>query len=195
MSYNIVRGLITPDTTYVRLRWYDPVNLLGSTAAGQVYRGNSAFDPDMSGGTSTQPAGFDNYAQIYSHYQVIGSSVKIQFTNLSGTPARLLLIPTIASTNPGINAGYENPYAKIKVCGGVNGNGNATISSYMKTKKLYGRNTSSLNFAAAVGANPANQWFWHLRAASLDLTDLDLDGNVIITYFLKFFQRNILADA
>ncbi len=195
MNYNIIRNILTADTVYVKLRYHDPAIFTGSTALALTYRGNSAFDPNFSTSTNTQPPGFDQYAVIYSHYEVIGSTFKVQLTNLAPEPVRLMLIPTITDSPPSVIAGYGNPYGKESVLGGVNGNGIRTMSSYMKTKKLYGRTTASVNFAAPVGDNPSKQWYWHLRARALTLNDLDIDGNVSITYFVKFWQRNVVFDS
>ena len=195
MSYNIIPSTLLPDTTYVKLKYFDPALFVGDTFASQIYRGNSAFDPDQSSGTTTQPSGFDQYAQMYSHYEVIGSSIKVQLCNLSAEPARIMLIPTLSETGVLARQAYTNPYGKVKVIGGVNGNSITNLSSYMKTKKIFGRSTNSVNYSAPVGANPSSQWYWHLKVESLTVNDIDLDGNVILTYFVKFWQRKILADA
>ncbi len=195
MSYNVIRTIATPDTMYVKLKYFNPVILSGGTSAGNIYRGNSVFDPSESGATNTQPGGFDQWALMYQNYQVLASSVKLQLTNLAVEPCRVLLVPTYSIGNPGINDGSQQPYAKLRNIGSINGNSSITIKSFMRTKKIIGRGITDLDYTATVNTNPAEQYYWHIRASSLTLNNLDLDGQVQIIYYVKFFNRQLMVDA
>ncbi len=195
MTYTRIRTILSPDTLYVKLRYFQNINLTGLTSTGLVMRGNSVFDPNASGGTNTQPAGFDQYALLYDHYQVTGSACKVQLQNLGANPCRVYLLPQISESAPSQLNAAQQPYCKTRVLGSVNGNGQVHLSSFMRTKKLIGRNTNSINYAGPVTGNPTNQWFWQFNVQSLTSDDVDIDGQLILTYYVKFWHRKFVADA
>ncbi len=196
MSYNVIRAIGQPDTVYVKLKFFDSALFTDNpgVSIGRRYRGNSVFDPALSS-TNSQPAGFDQWASMYTHYEVLGSSIKCNLVNLSASPARTLLLPHLQSTSPSSADGAEQNYARTYVLSSVNGGGKIIMKNYMRTKKMFGRTTASVNFAAQVTANPAKEWFWQIRLTNLDGSiGIDIDGNIEITYFVKFFERAILPE-
>lgn len=193
MTVNVVRSPLMADTTYVKLKFFDAIDFSGSSTIDLQYRGNSAFDPAVSIIT-TQPVGFDKYKAMYSHYQVLGSSFAANLINLTTNPARISLIPTFSTTAINVDKAATNPYGKIAVLGSLNGKGQLKISNYMRSKKMFGRSTDSVNYSAPVTANPSNQWFWHFHATDLTLNSLDINGNITIVYYVKFWQRLIITD-
>lgn len=82
----VSRGVISP-----HLRISMPYAQSGALAEGAANLGayqsfalNSAFDPDFSGG-GLQPLGYDQYAQFYGRYRVIGVRVEVSVSNGSAT--------------------------------------------------------------------------------------------------------------
>ncbi len=180
---------LLPDQTYVKLKYRERVNLTG-TSGNQVYRMNSLFDPNFTGGGS-QPLGFDQWKTFYGHYQVLGSAIKIVTLNNSAVPAVMALYPSIDSTTlTFIGEAREQPYAKSSNIGSVTGNGKGFLKSYMAIRKLEGRNTDSVNFTASISTNPSSSRFWHIKMISVDnLTATDLWLDIEITFYTKLFSR------
>ncbi len=195
MAYGITRNLIAPDSQYVKMKIYHVENILGLTADGVTVLGNSLFDPLLTLG-SQQPAGFDQWATIYSHYQVTGSSCKITFINHAASQFRLALLPQLTTTNPGIVGAATQPYSKNIIISSQEAGGIRSLSNFMRTKKLIGRSTDSVNFGAAVTANPSKLWYWLARIASTDgVTTIDAQILIEMTFYAKFYERHTLADA
>ena len=66
----------------VKLKYVETVLIdLASTQAGGVYvfKANDIYDPNFTG-TGHQPLGHDTYEAIYTHYDVVSSSVKFTVT-------------------------------------------------------------------------------------------------------------------
>ncbi len=196
MTFTRVRNIGSPDSMYVRLRYNTQIRFNpAATSATRVFIGNGCFDPDTGGG-SGQPTGFDQYSAIYSEYQVTGSGFKIKFANIIQTPAIACLAAQLSTSVPVLEDMIGNPYASTRMIPGHGGTPGQTISKFMRTKKVIGRSTDSVNYAAATSSNPANQWYWALRMANCDqVTNVELYTTISITYYLKFWHRNILIDA
>ena len=89
----------------------------------------------------------------------------------------------------------EQPYCKTRVLGSINGNGSSYMRHSMTTRKLIGRTTASVNYTGFVTANPSNQWYWTLGLQSLTLADLEVDGQMKLVYWVKFWHRKLTTDA
>ena len=70
-----------PTSKMVRFRYVQQITLNASAAAAavHVFRANSLYDPDSTG-TGHQPANFDRWTNIYDHYTVVGSRIRVKFT-------------------------------------------------------------------------------------------------------------------
>ncbi len=195
MSYRINRSIINPDTQYVKLRLYHTENILGAVVDGFVVNANSLFDP-LSTLSSAQPDGFDQWAAMYSHYEVTGCAIKYEIINHQNAQVRFAIQPTLTNVNPGISAIAGNPYGKTRTVSAQNAHGIMIMKHFMRTKKLFGRTTASINFAAPITANPSKLWFWQIRMNSTNgTTTLDLQIIVTMTFYCKFFERSTLDDA
>lgn len=182
-----------PDTLYVKLKWPQFLQFVTGTIQGQIYRGNSVFDPDEGGGSS-QPPGFDEYSLLYSRYQVLASAVTIRFVNNGAMNLEMYLIPTFTTTIPNFNA-IGNTYAKYRNCGAIQGRAMQTLKHFMRSKKMFGRHQADLDYTGSVTGNPANVWFWHFRVRTSDQTAiLNVTVTVTITYYVKFWHRKVLVD-
>ncbi len=71
-----------PAIHYATLRYCTKITLTNTVAAispTHFFRANSIHDPDYTGLTfGGQPYGHDTYANIYNHYQVLGSTITVQ---------------------------------------------------------------------------------------------------------------------
>lgn len=162
-----------------------------------VYRGNSAYDPDLTGG-GAQPNGFDEMSIFYNRYTVLGSRIKVTISNLSGVPIQVCLCPTFDSAGTAYNVLSVSPHSK-EVTVNALGSGNAvrTISSYMSTKVILGRDPlGSDDYSALFNTNPTTQWYWSILMAPVDsATSTLVVYNVTVTYYVLLSVRKKVAQS
>jgi len=196
-----------PDRLYVRLTYREQLNW--TTASGalgdNVYRGNSIFDPDLTG-TGGQPMALDQWAFFYSSYTVLGSKIEVSSQVNGGTAAtqRHGVTPTLFSSAFGASdqeRAEELPYTKAvtATAGGNNdrATGKSEIKTYMSTAKIYGVLRPAVQigdeFGALTSANPSAGWFWHVWNYVPGGETQSLLQTVKLTYFVVFEGRNQLA--
>lgn len=81
-----------PQQRKVKLRYVGHVQLNPTTSlTAHRFGANGMFDPDDTGG-GHQPLGFDQYAQFYNHYQVMGSRIKVTCTPTNQVAASAAVI-------------------------------------------------------------------------------------------------------
>lgn len=191
-----VRGVTGfPDQLFVALKYNTTVNVVNVAGFGTyIFRMNSLFDPDFTGG-GEQPLLFDQYALLYSEYEVKASKIRVQYLSQSQESMKATIYPANLATPLGdVSAIAEQPYAKSKWLNNANSAYFSTINNYMRVMKLEGRNTSSLNFVSVVTNNPSNMKYWSLSIWSptgADVSVVHLD--VTITYYSRFFRRRIVS--
>lgn len=97
--FNVPRQFAFPSNIITRLR-YGTVKILTTTAlAGNVWRMNSIFDPDVTA-AGHQPLYHDQFGAIYNHYTVIGSKLTARYVRLSGDMSVLVGINVDDDTTP-----------------------------------------------------------------------------------------------
>lgn len=69
-----------PNSIVTKLRYCDTYQLTGTAGARglNVYAANGIYDPDITGG-GHQPLYHDNYFNLYNHYEVLSSKIKVTF--------------------------------------------------------------------------------------------------------------------
>lgn len=191
---------------YVKLRYRENLayNQLAGALGDNVYRGNSLFDPDLTG-TGGQPMGFDQWANFYSSYTVLGSKIEVTTMNSDGTAnvpnCRFGITPTLFSTAFGAaeqERAEELPYAIARSnVMGAQGIGQGYAKSYMSTAKIWGVVRSSVQiedgYSALTSANPTDQWYWHVWNYVPSAATQNLQVIVKITYFAVFEARTQLT--
>lgn len=198
MSYNVVRNpTVVPDTMYAKLDWHNQITWLPLQST-QYYSWamNGMFDPDVTGGSS-QPIGYDYYAQLYQRYEVLASSISIMAVNTQTNVMSYILFPSFTSVpNYSFNEAASQPYSRLKyqvTAGQVDRP--VYIKHFMRVKKFDGRQTSSVNYTApTVGANPTNIRYWVLRGQNHNAEDIAVQFIVKIRFYAKFFLRSELMD-
>ncbi len=181
-----------PDTTFVKLK-YNGVVVMTNIAGYGSYRFavNSLFDPDITS-AGHQPMAYDQWANFYDHYEVMGSKIRVEVLAPSSvnSPTGFAMYPSKDSTSlTSFVAAREQPYSKSRWITGSN-NKKTVCSNYITPRKLEGRTTSSVNFTAAVSSNPASLRYWHLVLETLDGSTIATTYcDVLITYYCKFFGR------
>ncbi len=193
MSYNKL-GTISPDSLFVKLKYTESIN---KTGVGQTHilSMNSLFDPNTTG-VGTQPLGFDQYAALYGHYQVMGCRLKVRAINNSTTVNSLIaMYPSTSLTGSLFAEASEQKYAKQRYLNNSQGGNNmAILSTYSSPKKMIGRVTDSVNYTAVTSANPANQVYWVISTAPVDnVSNNDIFLIINMTFYAKFWKRNQLT--
>lgn len=195
MTYSKIRTIGLPDQTYVKLRYHTILNEGAIAEATHIFSMNSLFDPDVTG-IGSQPMGFDQWKNFYTHYQVLGSSIKVIALNAALSNAVVCVRPANTSVPVLINSAIELPYSRYRWMGNQNGQNRTIIKNYMSVKKMEARNTNSINFTAPITASPSSQKFWHVSFASNDrVSAVAMDLDVLITYYVKFFRRTQLPSS
>lgn len=186
----------TADSLYVKLRYTqtDSFTTAGGVSVYNVYRGNSLYDPDLTG-TGGQPYFFDQWAALYGAYTVLGSSVRCRIFNNGAVamPFEVTVVPSPSSTAYGTQLLIsEQPYATNKQ--GQVSTVAPIIKKYMSSAKILGMHRSQVfddpNLSAAISTNPATGWFWHIFGSPMDnLTTMTILVRTTITYYVRFYQR------
>lgn len=194
-----------PDRLYVKLVYREQLAFTQATGnlADNVYRGNSIFDPDLTG-TGGQPLTFDQWSGFYASYTVLGSKIRVDsmlnggagiVNNMHG------VCPNIFSTAFGTadqERVEEQPYSKHRAitCQGA-GIGRGTITSYMSSAKIWGVKRPAIQiedgYSALISTNPVNGWFWHVYNYVPGAQTQSMLCDVFLTYFVVFEGKNVLG--
>lgn len=195
-----------PDRMLVPLRFfsYPTITTVAAGVAGmQVYRGNSLFDPDLTG-TGVQPLGFKYWDQVYNTYAVRASKISLSAA------------PTGTVTNAGTRIGcYSTPTSGTALASDptalasqigerhihLRANPDSrVITNYNTTGQVLGLSSwqdvsMTSHLVAAVGSNPTTPWFWKVYAFAIDASSINgSDLMVEITYYVEFIGRGELND-
>lgn len=195
-----IPGLIMPDTAYVKLRYNNEYRFESTLDNHRfVFVGNGVYDPDLTLSTA-RPGGFDQWMAFYDSYEVIGSRITLKCTNMIARPFIITLIPKNFNSSTGINSILEQRYSKYRIMGVPNNsNSTETLSSYMKTRKIIGRQDNSINFLGNITNNPSHAWYWQIEIEGMETAvppaiNLKLVLRVTITFDVKFSNRNLVKD-
>jgi len=183
---------------------YAQFNQLTSGAnlfANQIYRGNSIFDPDLTG-VGHQALGHDQWATLYEAYRVLSSTITVTATSQdTAEPLLLVVVPTeegsiIDSGNP--DTYCESPNARHRYLAVRVGMDSSTINHSMTTAQMLGirRLDSGFDEAALFGSNPSSNasWYWHVYCGVRSGTP-NLEVHVKITYTVEMLKRKQLTSS
>ncbi len=193
LQRRVMQGL--PDAMNVVLTYAQTFTPGTGTTHLQQFRGNSLFDPDLSG-IGHQPHYFDQWATLYRRYLVTASRFTLTGTNNQNAAMLLGVWP---SADSGLSAIVtpsdllERPYVQTRQMGGKNANDKARMSRSMSTKKMRGFGVLDDDLGATVSANPSRTWFWNVYAVNFEATDLDFDYSVVIKYHVHFYDRQVVG--
>lgn len=163
----------------------------------QLYRGNSLFDPDFTGG-GHQPMYFDQLTAVYKKYLVRASKIEVTALNTAASGnslAYIFLLPNRSSSLlTGVYSGpaglREAPRVKYKIIRTVDSNPVTQIKAYMSSRTVYGKTDfDHRDSAASVTTNPTQGWYWHIVTNTVDnATNLNIDYDVRITYYVDLYN-------
>jgi len=164
------------------------------------YRGNGPFDPEVASGGG-QPRGYDQWTTKYQYQFTAASSFEATLSSITPQAAIVAAMwPAEAgtATTGTPYADGERAYARF-IQYENNSSGPRTMKSFMSTKKMFGSKSPRIDepdYASGVGALPATQWYWHISAQNLDLTnELYISTTVKLTYWITFYDRKDPLDA
>lgn len=203
----VVKGPnIVPDIYVVKLKYVNTTSLSSTSGAQGLnqYRANGPYECFFTG-TTGQPSGFDQLAQLYGYYTVTGSRCKVKFTGGSAQLGDdLVLVPTLVSSLAGGTTNdklMQLPYAKRYIGNSNNGSQTAMIDNYITTAKIWGEEPETVisddTFSADTSsAVPATQWFWNLSYQSLNRSSTQTIYYIVeIDYYMRFYGRRQIYDA
>lgn len=163
----------------------------GGAVTSYVFSANGLYDPNISGG-GHQPYGFDQIMNMYNHYVVIASKITVTFCNDDSTNRQYVGIRLKDTGTPEIyptqimEAGMTK-YALL----GPKGDPTSmlTLSVGCSPKKFFHKELSADSFKGNVGANPADQVFFHLWASAIDTTDTGVINCQIRIQYIALFTE------
>lgn len=192
-----------PQTVCLKLRFIDHGYDLSTAAVTgyrrtYVFRGNSIFDPDLTG-VGVQPYGFDEWDSLMGsggQYKVYASAITINFS-LSGSTAtnvRFMLVPSRQTTlsYSDISDIRNTRYSKQSITSAATGIGRGMwIKNYMSTSKMFpGVGKGEWDLFSAMNSNPSVQWYWHVFVdTSIVGQDVGVAADVKITYYVRLLRE------
>lgn len=188
----------TSDRAIVKLRYTHLVSLTTTTATGiQVMRGNGAFDPNFTG-AGNQPLGWDQWIAFYDRYYCIGSSMRFCGGVTTGNSAIVSIRPSTVSSSPAtINLALEKQRVKWKIAD--SGGSSVNVSAYHNTLQVLGKPKNEYQdgtLSALTTSLPNSEWYWHFECQAPDATtSTTVQGVIVMTYYLLFFDRKNLSQS
>lgn len=197
-----VKGQGISDMMYVKLIYAEqiPINPSVVSYFPYVFRGNSLFDPNLTG-TGHQPLYFDQYSAIYSKYRVLGSSVKLDVINNGAVSAMFYVCEpnTDQSSIVDLAALYEQARSGAPKIVPIAARVSSRMKKYASTRKVCGLTKSQLyddTFAAGISSSPSNTWYWNLLFGSVDNSSVPSGYFVIkMTFYVQFFDRVLTSQS
>lgn len=187
-----------PDRIFVKLVYSEDLifNQGSGTLGYNVYRGNSLFDPDLTG-TGGQPYFFDQWAAFYQNYRVHGSAIRVIWNATGGTCVAIntMIAPACSSTAMGSSEILqEQPRCKTTTLRmGATGIGQAMQRHYSSTARQMGVKRMTVktenDYAPLTSASPTSGWYWHIGNYERTGATMALTAQVKLTYFAEFFYR------
>jgi len=181
-----------PNTIITKLRYCDTFNLAstaGSVVA-QLFAANGIFDPDISG-IGHQPMYRDNFASIYDQYVVLGSKIKVTFSN-TGANAAIVGIngDDDSSGSATLATKLEQNNSLWRQIGALgSGLDTCTITNNFEPLRDFGIAAKDDGSSSTpVGSNPNELWVFQTFMAANNSATLTVQCTVEIEYTVKFTE-------
>lgn len=136
-----------------------------------IFSCNGLFDPDHSG-VGHQPTGFDQIMAFYNHYTVIASKIRIEFINTDATNGATVGVWVSANVTEIIDLRriieQGSKYKQLTRVGGSRDTGMMTCSVNPNKWLSIVNPMSNPQVRGTIGANPAEQCYFHVFASPFD---------------------------
>lgn len=164
----------------------------------QTFRASSCFDPDLSG-TGAQPVGFDEYSIVYGRYRVRACKIEVFPVIDTNGPVRYCISASQDNNPPTFDTLCQNPDTRTsRYISGIQGNP-PRLSMYRTSSSVLGIPRvllTSIPYTATTGANPANNWYYHVVFAN---SNSSVPSNVVftcrLTQYVEFYDRNYISQS
>ncbi len=199
-----------PKSQVVKLRYVDTGLTLDpgvGLISEYVYRANSVFDPDFTG-VGHQPMGFDEWANIYNRYTVLGSRITVYNTPATTTNVTPGYFGVVLSANSTPIASYTSidNLLESKLAGKNWRTAGSTLTQTTRgNSQVVSKNFSAKNFfgvtdvndgtglSSVIGGNPTEHAHFGIYAASIDGNNPgSLFLTVMIDYIVQFREPDNL---
>lgn len=171
------------------------VTTVAGVGAWYQWRGNSLYDPDITGAGS-QPYAYDQWSTFYAAWNVTGSSIEVTAANTQSgvTPDQAcikLVVCPISSTMPAITSTVldtieEYNYARYRLLSSSAASGmqENTIRHYMSTAQIEGIAPATVlsdhNYQGYTTSNPNAFWRW-----IVGVNNMNENGSTTYTLHVK----------
>lgn len=181
-----------PAVAYATMRYSTSISITGTigVATGHIFRANSLFDPDYTG-IGHQPYGFDQYAAIYNHYEVIDSVITM--TPIAGDANGIFGIGLEDDNSPetGYDTVKEQKGTKMSIYNSNGTTGGSVVNKY--TAKFF---PNKYQQSSTVTTNANDPFYFNCFYEAKNSTatpDATMNFLVTITYRAKFNELKNLG--
>lgn len=196
-SSTATRTRIAPDELDVKLmfRKTDRINNGLGGSVSKSFHTNSAYDVDPALG-STETLGFDEYAQLYSYYRVIGYSYECTVINPTDYPILFSALNTntdasLTGTHYGLYA--TNPHCKSKMVSTIGSVNNFTFRGRHTIAQVVGTQASETadSFRSLTSASPSDLTWFTIAGESIGGADITFVYDFKLIMHVRFYGREI----
>jgi len=196
----VIRHMSTgfPDRVRVNLKYSDVITLTTGVAgtALHVFRGNSVYDPDLTG-TGHQPLFRDNYAAVYLKYCVTAARMTIKAINTDGTSAALIMcVPSTTQFGlSDVNAvsTLEQVSAACTQMMPVASRYPTYLKSYATSTRMLGLRKGQIwddSYSSVISSQTSSEWFFNIGLLSANAASgVIAKLQILITYTVEFYDR------
>lgn len=189
-----------PDTTKLEMIYSEPFTGSMSTSPYKlVFSGGSIYDPKATTGGG-QPYSYDQWSQFYTRYLVRGSKITIDI--VVDKACEIVLVPIVNTSNVpvSLNLARELPRAKAAF---INQYKPLRMRHYQTVWQAFGSKsigTDDHEFCGLMGdlgtgADPNEQFFWHMYALNPNLETVNIQARVTMKYYVTLFERQNLGSS
>lgn len=183
-------------------RYFEKGLALSPPAAGNsaryVFSANGLYDPNVTG-VGHQPIGFDQLMQMFDHYTVIGSRLRVDFNNNDPVNSVIVGIHLNDDKTPSLDPAItiENGSAKYTTLTPSGGDkSHTTMTLKCSPAKYLGRSRplSDPELKGNVNQNPIEGVFYNIFACDNGFGDpTTVDFNVTLEYLVIYHEPKQLA--
>lgn len=178
------------------MRYSDLYTLTSTTGviAYQIMNANSVYDPDATG-VGHQPISYDIMAQLYNHYTVIGSKVKVEFIDSgasSDSPGvcGVFLHDEDASPYSSVDSFQEARKGQSKVIQGGHSRP-IVVHGKFSAKKFFNIKDIKDNISrigAGIASNPSDRGCFIIWYATADGSTNTMTARVTVDYLVSWSE-------